>query len=360
MLGRLRHFSFYLFAMDLSIVSILMLDGLTNGAIYALLGLALVLVFAVTRIVFLPQGEFVAYGALTLAIFQTGQVPGTVWLLLIMAGVAALMDLAAAWRVQRSAAAGLRAALRTLAVPALVCAVSAWAATRGLPLAVQALLTVAIVTAYGPLVYRVAYQSLADASTLVLLIVSVGVHFAMTGLGLLFFGAEGFRNPPFWDERFALGPLMLNGQAVIIFLASIALILMLWLFFERSLYGKALRATAVNRLGARLVGISTQTAGRLTFATAALIGALSGLLIGPTTTVFYDSGFIIGLKGFVAAVIAGLASYPVAAVGALAVGVVEAFGSFWASAFKEVIVFTLILPVLLWRSLVTPHTDEEH
>ena len=71
-----------------------------------------------------------------------------------------------------------------------------------------------------------------------------------------------------------------------------------------------------------------------------MIGALSGLLIGPTTTVFYDSGFLIGLKGFVAAVIGGLSSYPGALVGALFVGVIESFGSFWASAFKEVIVFT--------------------
>jgi branched-chain amino acid transport system permease protein len=194
----------------------------------------------------------------------------------------------------------------------------------------------------------------------VLLIVSVGVHFAMTGLGLLFFGAEGFRNPPFWDERMALGPLNVSGQALIIFGVSAALIVLLWLFFERSLYGKALRATAVNRLGARLMGISTQAAGQLTFAMAALIGALSGLLIGPTTTVFYDSGFLIGLKGFVAGVIGGLASYPGALLGALAVGVIEAFGSFWASSFKEVIVFTIILPVLLWRSLTSGHSDEEH
>jgi len=93
---------------------------------------------------------------------------------------------------------------------------------------------------------------------------------------------------------------------------------------------------------------------------AALIGALSGLLIGPTTTVFYDSGFLIGLKGFVAAVVAGLSSYPGALLGALFVGIVEAFASFWASAFKEVIVFTLILPVLLWRSLQGGHSDEDH
>jgi branched-chain amino acid transport system permease protein len=226
-------------------------------------------------------------------------------------------------------------------------------------MAAQVALTLAIVTPLGPLVYRLAYEKLADASVLVLLIVSVGVHFALTGLGLLFFGAEGFRNPPFWDARFSIGALTLSGQAVIIFGTSIALIVLLWLFFERTLRGKALRATAVNRTGARLMGISASSAGRLSFAMAAFMGALCGLLIGPSTTVFYDSGFLIGLKGFVAAVFAGLASYPLAAAGAIGVGVVEAFGSFWASAFKEVIVFTTILPILLWRSLRDPHHDDE-
>jgi branched-chain amino acid transport system permease protein len=91
---------------------------------------------------------------------------------------------------------------------------------------------------------------------------------------------------------------------------------------------------------------------------AAFIGALSGLLISPTTTVFYDTGFLIGLKGFVAAVFAGLSSYPLALVGALFVGLIESFGSFWASAFKEVIVFAAILPVLLWRSITDPHGEE--
>jgi branched-chain amino acid transport system permease protein len=146
---------------------------------------------------------------------------------------------------------------------------------------------------------------------------------------------------------------------VIIFMVSIALILALYLFFERTLRGKALRATAVNRLGARLMGISTSGAGKLSFGLAAFMGALSGLLIGPTTTLFYDSGFLIGLKGFVAAIFGGLASYPAAAVGALFVGLLESFGSFYASAFKEVIVFTLIIPVLLWRSFQHGHHDEE-
>ncbi len=191
-----------------------------------------------------------------------------------------------------------------------------------------------------------------------LLIVSVGVHFALTGLGLVFFGAEGFRNPPFWDARFTLGPLAITGQTLIIYATSVVLIVGLFLLFSHSLTGKALRATSVNRTGARLVGIGTDAAGSLSFTMAAFIGSLSGLLIGPSTTIYYDSGFLIGLKGFVAAVFAGLSSFPLALAGALGVGLLESFGSFWASAFKEVIVFTAILPVLLWRSFMDAHTEE--
>ena len=343
--------------MDSSIFGILALDGLTNGAVYALLALATVLVFAVTRAIFIPQGEFVAFGALTLALFQSGRLPGTVWLLLILAAAVVASDLLHGLRQRQPAALLLRGALRTLALPVALSLLAWWAAPRGLPIVVQALLSLALVTALGPLLYRLAYEALAEASVLVLLIVSVGVHFALVGLGLLFFGAEGFRNPSFWDARFTLGALSITGQTLFIFLASAALIVSLWLFFERSLRGKALRATAVNQLGARLMGISTRSAGRLSFTMAAFIGALSGLLIGPTTTIFYDSGFIIGLKGFVAAVFAGLSSYPLALVGALGVGLIESLGSFWSSPFKEVIVFGAVLPVLLWRSLRDPQVE---
>jgi branched-chain amino acid transport system permease protein len=345
--------------MDFSIASILMLDGATNGAIYALLGLATVLIFAITRIIFIPQGEFVAYGALTLALLQLGRVPATVWLLVVLALLAALLDAIAGARRGIPINTVAMRALKALILPAVVLGLTLWAAPLKLPLLLQSLLTLAIVTPLGPLVYRLAYEKLADATVLVLLIVSVGVHFALTGLGLVFFGAEGFRNPSFWDSRFSAGALTLSGQALIIFMVSIALILSLYLFFERTLRGKALRATAVNRLGARLMGISTSGAGKLSFGLAAFMGALSGLLIGPTTTLFYDSGFLIGLKGFVAAIFGGLASYPAAAVGALFVGLLESFGSFYASAFKEVIVFTLIIPVLLWRSFQHGHQDEE-
>ena len=356
--------------MDWSIASILTLDGLTNGAVYALLALATVLLFAITRVIFIAQGEFVAYGALTVAVLQSGNpvgsvweklgdLPGTVWLLLAAALATALIEAVRDVRAGAGARAAVSGAAKTLAWPVALFMIARLGGARAWPLWAQSVFALAVVTPLGPLVYRLAYDKVADASVLVLLIVSVGVHFALTGLGLVFFGAEGFRNPSFWDARFEFGALALSGQALIVFAITALLMAALYAFFERTLPGKALRATAVQRLGARLMGISTGTAGRFSFGLAAFIGALSGVLIGPTTTVYYDSGFLFGLKGFVAAVFGGLASYPVAAFGALCVGLLESFSSFWASAFKEVIVFTLIIPVLLWRSFLHGHHDEE-
>ena len=344
--------------MDLTIAAILGLDGLTNGAIYALVALALVLVFSVTRIIFIPQGEFVAFGALTLAALQMGKVPGTVWLLLMMAVAAAVLDLAQGLREGWPVGRFKSRLLHTLAIPVALALYVPWLVPRQPALWLQVVLTLAIVTAMGPLLYRLAYRALSAASVLTLLIVSVGVHFALTGIGLVFFGAEGYRTPAFWEARFDAGPLSFTGQTLIIFGASVALIVAMFVFFERTLVGKALRATSVNRTGARLMGISGDAAGSLSFTMAAFIGALSGLLISPSTTIYYDTGFLIGLKGFVAAVFAGLASFPMALAGAIGVGLIESFGSFWASAFKEVIVFTVILPVLLWRSFVDPHQEE--
>ena len=244
-------------------------------------------------------------------------------------------------------------------VPLAIAELVHWLAPLQPPFVVQIALTLAAVTALGPLLYRIVYQPLVDASVLVLLIVSVAVHFALTGLGLCFFGAEGSRTPPFSGESFRIGEMVLSAQSLLVVLTSVLLILGLYLFFGRTLYGKALRATAVNRVGARLVGISPSLAGSLAFTLATLLCAFSGILIGPITTIYYDSGFLVSLKGFVGAIIGGLSSYPLAAAGSLLVGLLESFSSFWASAFKEVIVFTLIIPVLLWRSLSAHHHEDE-
>jgi branched-chain amino acid transport system permease protein len=343
--------------MDLQIALLLGQDGIVNGAIYALLALALVLVFAVTRVIFIPQGEFVAYGALTLASLQTGQTPGTLWLLLACGIAVAIIDAPASLRFGKGRIFKLLG--WQLVYPLVITALVLGAAPRDWPMLLQVLLALAVVIPLGPQLYRLAYQPIAEASVLVLLIVSVAVHLALVGLGLLFFGAEGSRTPAFSEASFDIGGLTISGQSLWVIGASAVLIVALYVFFEKSLYGKALRATAVNRAGARLMGISTTLAGKLTFLLAAAIGTLSGVLIAPITTVYYDTGFLIGLKGFVGAIVGGLASYPVAAAGAVLVGLLESFSSFWASAFKEVIVFTLIIPVLVWRSLTTHHVEEE-
>ena len=344
--------------MDLQIALLLGQDGITNGAIYALLALALVLIFTVTRVIFIPQGEFVAFGALTLAAFQSGKTPGTVWLLLGAGILVAVIDIVVALRAGNFRRLP-RIILWNLAYPSAIAAGAVALAPGTWPLVPQIALSLAIVVPLGPMVYRLAFQPLAEASVLVLLIVSVAVHIGLVGLGLLFFGAEGSRTPAFSEGSLELGTLSLSAQTLWVVGCSALLIVALYLFFERSLYGKALRATAINRTGARLMGISTVMAGKLSFLLAALIGAFSGILIAPITTIYYDTGFLVGLKGFVGAIIGGLASYPVAAAGAVLVGLLESYSSFWASAFKEVIVFTLIIPVLLWRSLTSRHVEEE-
>jgi branched-chain amino acid transport system permease protein len=349
--------------MDFSIATILAQDGMTTGAIYALLALALVLVFSVTRVIFIPQGEFVSYGALTLAMLQTQKFPTTALLLVVLGAACCTAELV---RLARHRERRQRLP-RTLALmagnyllgPLAVYAVAQHVYAQPLPMLAQVALTLAIVVPMGPFIYRLCYEPIAEGTTLLLLIVSVAVHFMLVGLGLLMFGAEGSRTTPFTDASFTLGNLSVAGQSLCVVATAIALIGGLYVYFERTLSGKALRATSVNRLGARLVGIGTTQAGRLAFTLASGLGVLCGVLVAPLTTIYYDSGFLIGLKGFVGAIIGGLVSYPLAAAGSILVGLLESYSSFWASAYKEVIVFTLIIPVLLWRSLVSPHVEEE-
>jgi branched-chain amino acid transport system permease protein len=327
-----------------------------------LLALALVLVFSITRVIFIPLGEFLAFGALTMAALQAGKTPHSAALLLILGVAAFLQELSGILRsppgqLDRTRAAGL-GLVKFVLLPALVFLAATSAEGSSWPMPAQLLLTFAIVAPMGPLIYRLAFQPLAESPVLVLLIVAVAVHLVLLGIGLVLFGAEGSRTTPFWDAAFNLGTLTVSGQSIVVIATALLLIGALYLYFDRTLSGKALRATAVNRRGARLVGIGTTQAGRLAFLLASTIGTLCGVLIAPLTTIYYDSGFLMGLKGFVGAIIGGLASYPLAAGGALLVGLLEAYSSFYASALKEVIVFSLIIPVLLWRSIVHPQVEE--
>jgi branched-chain amino acid transport system permease protein len=343
--------------MNSTIAVLLAQDALINGAIYALLALTLVMVFSVTRVMLIPQGEIVSLTALSLAAIETGLVPGTVWLLCIGGVIAALMELYS-WlrdRDPRSIRAAIIYALYPPAITAL-----AW---MTVPLEASAwyrmLLTLLIVVPLGVMMYRICFRPLAQASVLVLLIVSMAVHFVLLGFGLIAFGAEGVRTSPIFSGVIRLAGYPIKAQAIFVVAVAATLIVVMALFFGRTLLGKALRATAFNRTGARLVGIRTESSGMLAFFLAGLIGAISGLLIAPMTTIYFDTGFLIGLKGFIAAIVGGLASYPLAAGSALLIGLIESYSSFWASAFKDVIVFALIIPVLLWRNYSSTHAEED-
>ncbi len=346
--------------MDATIAAILTVDGITTGAVYALLAISLVLVFTVTRVIYIPAGEFVAFSALTMAALQAGRTPPTALFTLALGAAVFALDLlrvANGGRSERSAL--LRSAAWNLAWPLAAWALARQPAVQQAGMAVQVLLTLALLVPAGPMLYRLCFAPVQQASVLTLLIVSVALHFVLLGTGLLMFGAEGARTQPLTDLRLAFGSVQLTGQSLAVVLTSLVAMGGLAAFFGHSLAGKALRATAVNRVGAQLVGIGPERAGRLAFLMAGGLAVFSGVLIGPITTVYYESGFLIGLKGFVGAIVGGLAGYPIAVAGALLVGLIESFSSFWASALKEVIVFSLIVPVLAWRSFTHRGVDDD-
>jgi branched-chain amino acid transport system permease protein len=344
--------------MTLEIILLLAQDGISTGAIYVLVALGIVLIFLVTRVIFVPFGDVVGYSALTVAALQLRQMPGTVWLVLTLAALATAMEAYAL--VRRGEMRRLPKALLLYAVLPAIPTTLVWlAAGRELPIWVSIALTLAIIMPISPLLYRIAFRPLADASVLVLLIIAVAVHFAMSGLSLLYFGPEGFRSEPITSALFEIGPIAISGQSILIVASSAIFSLLLFLFFERTLTGKALRATAVNRVGARLVGILPSTTAVTAFLLASGLAGICGVLIGPVTTLYYDSGFLIGLKAFVGAIIGGLVSYPAAAIGALFVGLLESYAAFWDSALKEVFVFSALIPILIWQSLTSGNGIEE-
>ena len=226
---------------------------------------------------------------------DAGKVPGTAWLGVCFGIAAFASDL---WAARRdfSMRAVNESLLRTTLAPVLAAILALQVAPTRPDTWLSALVTLAIIVPMGPNLYRIAFRPLAESSVLTMFIAAIGAHFAMTGLGLVFFGAEGLRARPLSGAVIPMGPLIVTGQILYIYAITLVSMIGLALFFGRTLAGKALIATAMNRLGARLVAVRTEIAGRLSFALAALIGALSGILIAPMTTVFYDTGFLIGLK----------------------------------------------------------------
>jgi branched-chain amino acid transport system permease protein len=336
-----------------TIALLLAQDGLTNGIIYAMVAIAILLVYLVTRVLLVPQGEFVTLGALTLVELQKGHPPSAFWLVFAVACATLVVAMVRAWwgADWRRLPGVLAFCSGAIALGASGLAVSTFFYQGASPpFAVCALVAVALVAPLGPMLYWTAFEGISRSSVLTLLFAAVALHYVLQGVMLPVFGAEGFQAEAAIRGRIDIGVMRVSVQLILVAAVFVVTLTALWLFFKYAIMGKILRATAVNSRGARLVGIRPETSGALAFGFASLIGAVSGILIAPLTTLYYDSGFLLALKGFVGGVIGGLASFPLAAGGSLLVGVLEALFSFQLSALKESLVFTVLIPILLVNS----------
>jgi branched-chain amino acid transport system permease protein len=269
------------------------ISGLTNGAIYAIIALGFGIIFNTTTIINFAQGEFVMLGAM--------------------------------------------------------CAISIYHLAPSLPLAFLG--GVIIVSLVGLAFERLALRPVGEASSLTLIIITVGAGVFLKGVAMLLWGKESYPLPPFSGEApLHLGPATILPQNLWVLGLTLVLVLALEAFFRLTLMGKAMRACAYNPRAARLVGIPASRMVQLSFALSALLGAGAGILIAPLTLGVYDMGTMLGLKGFAAAIIGGLGSLLGGVLGGLLLGLAESFTSgLISSGYRDAVTFLLLLVVLFLR-----------
>lgn len=342
--------------MDSSITVFLGVDGLTNGAVYALVALSLVLVYTTTRVVNVAQGDYLTFGALSFASFASGSLTPLVHLVLGVGAVAMALDIRRAIVCKRSPLAPL---LRYLAA-GLALAALTLAASHSQSMPLQMIAALVLVAAMGPIIYQLTVEPDPGNPPIVLLTCSVGVTLILHPLGLLLWGTDSRTVEPISVQRLSLGGVDLAMQSIVILAAALLMTLALFAFFRWSLYGKALRAASIHREGALYCGVPVGTVGRLSYFIAAGMSALGGMLLAPLVTAHYEMGFVVGLKGFVGAVMGGLVAYPLSLLGVFVVGVFESFSAYFSSAFRDAWVFALVLPILLWRNASHGADLDEH
>ncbi|MDE2575792.1 MAG: branched-chain amino acid ABC transporter permease [Rhodospirillales bacterium] len=269
-----------------------MFSGVTSGAIYALAALGFALIYNASNVINFAQGEFIMLGGMAAAFFNAHGVP--------------LM----------------------LAVP----------------------LAIAVTAIAGLLVEKLAIEPAKNADVTTLIIITIGVSLVMRGLAQIFLGKNTRPLPSFsGDAPFsALGATILP-QSLWILATTLATVAALAWYFGRTRAGKAMLATSYNRLAAQLVGVNTRAVLLASFGLAAALGALGGVLVAPITGASYDSGIMLGMKGFVAATLGGLGSGMGAVAGGLLLGIVEAMtAGYLSSSYKDALPFVLILLVLFF------------
>jgi branched-chain amino acid transport system permease protein len=224
-------------------------------------------------------------------------------------------------------------------------------AQAGIPLPLAIVLAIALAALAGILVEKLAIEPAGNAEVVTLIIITIGASLTIRGLVQVFMGKGNHALPPFsGDTPISIAGATLLPQSLWVIGVTVVVVAALAWFFGRTLLGKAVLSTAYNKLAAQLVGVNTRFILLLSFALAAALGALGGILIAPITYTSYDAGIMLGLKGFVAATLGGLGSGVGAIAGGLLLGIVEAMtAGYVSSAYKDAMPFVLILLILFFR-----------
>jgi branched-chain amino acid transport system permease protein len=221
----------------------------------------------------------------------------------------------------------------------------------GLPFPLALLLGILAAGAVGLLVEKIAIEPAKNAEVVALIIITIGVSLIIRGLVQVWFGKGTHTLQPFsGDTPIQLFGATLLPQSLWVLGATFLIVLLLAWFFGRTLLGKTMLATSYNKLAAQLVGINTKKVLLLSFGMSAMLGAAGGVLIAPFTYTSYDAGIMLGVKGFVAAVLGGLGGGAGAIAGGLILGIAEAMtAGYVSSSYKDAVPFVLILLILFFR-----------
>lgn len=221
----------------------------------------------------------------------------------------------------------------------------------GLPMLPGLLLAIAGVALVAMLVERIGLRPARSDNHLVLIFLTVGLSIILRGLIKLIWGKNRMALPPLTadDPVKILGASVLPQALWILLLTLVAIAILTW-FFQRTALGLAMRAVASNPTAAAVVGIPAGRVRLTSYAIAGALGGLAGVLVTPITTLSYDVGVLLGLKGFAAAILGGFGSFPGAILGGLGLGLLESLSAgYWSSAYKDVVAFAVLLLVLCVR-----------
>jgi branched-chain amino acid transport system permease protein len=266
-------------------------SGLTVGAIYALVALGFTLIYKASDIINFAQGEFVMLGGM----------------------------------------------------------LTVFVAHAGIPLPLAAVIAIVATTAIGLALHRFAIEPARGATPVALIMITIGASIFLRGTAQIVFDRRFHSLPPLLGaDPIQFGGAAILPQSLVVLATAAVIVVALWLFIDRTIFGKAVIATAANRLAARLVGVDTRRIVAFSFGVSAAIGAIAGVLITPIALTSYDAGTLLALKGFAAAMLGGIGSAPGAVVGGILIGMCEALAAgYLSSNYKDAVAFLIILVVLV-------------